>query len=64
MERGEGADDKEINNVFRQFYVAMYSSEGNSDSLKDSCYLKNLVVPSITNRQYDLLESPFSFDRS
>lgn len=49
---GEGrrcSDDKEINNVFRQFYVALYSSEGNSDSLKDSSFLKNLVVPSITN---------------
>lgn len=27
-------DDKEINSVFRQFYVELYSSEGNSYSLK------------------------------
>uniref|UniRef100_A0A673LI30 exodeoxyribonuclease III n=1 Tax=Sinocyclocheilus rhinocerous TaxID=307959 RepID=A0A673LI30_9TELE len=38
---GEGrmcTDDKEMNNVFRQFYVELYSSEGNPYSLKDSSF--------------------------
>lgn len=53
-------DNKEMNNIFRQFYLTLYSSEDNLHSSKYNRFFENVTIPSITIRQHDLLEAPLS----
>ena len=53
-------NNRQINDRFKRFYGELYSSESDMDKLKEGHFLKNLMIPQLSDHQAKSLEAPIS----
>lgn len=51
-------ENKIINEMFRQYYEKLYSSDIDTQSSLENTFFKDLRIPKINNKQQELLEAP------
>lgn len=51
-------ENKKINEMFRQYYEKLYSSDIDTQGTLENTFFKDLHIPKINNKQQELLEAP------